>query len=123
MITTKLQVILLVSSFLFLFIVINLIRKESLELKYSLTWLISGFSFLVLPLFPNILIYVSSMFGIVNPVNTLFLIGNIFLISIVFSFTVALSRNSARVRNLTQEVAFLRLEMDDLIKNLGKKHD
>jgi HAMP domain-containing protein len=61
----------------------------------------------------------ASLLDIVVPVNLLFLVGNLFLIAIVFSLTVALSRNSRRIRNLTQELALLKNETEQLEKKLS----
>ncbi|PKM87475.1 MAG: DUF2304 domain-containing protein [Firmicutes bacterium HGW-Firmicutes-12] len=116
---TKIQIILAVGSLMFTITVINLIRKESLDLKYSLLWLFSGICLILLAINHQVLSYLSSILDIVVPVNLLFLVGNLFLIAIVFSLTVALSRNSRRIRNLTQEVALLKNETEQLEKKIS----
>jgi hypothetical protein len=116
---TKIQIILAIGSLLFTITVINLIRKESLDLKYSLLWLFSGICLILLAINHQVLSYLASLLDIVVPVNLLFLVGNLFLIAIVFSLTVALSRNSRRIRNLTQELALLKNETEQLEKKLS----
>lgn len=120
MIALKLQIVLIASSFVFLVIIINLIRKESLELKYSIIWLISALLFLLLPCFPFVLTFVTKVFGIASPMNALFLLGTVFLIAIVFSLTVALSRNADRLKRLTQELVLLKVQLEE-IKTLYKE--
>jgi len=110
----RIQIILAVSSLLFTFSVAQLIRKEALELKYSLLWLFSGLGLAFLAVNPQTLQALADLFGVVDRLNMLFLAGNIFLIAIVFSLTIALSRASRRIRSLTQETALLKIELERL---------
>lgn len=49
----KLQLLLLLGSVSTLVIIINMIRKERLELKYSLLWILMSLSITCLSLFPK----------------------------------------------------------------------
>jgi len=109
----KLQIILIISSLLSIFLLVDMIRKESLGLKYSLSWLTSAMMILILALFPDLIDYTSLLLGIVNPMNALFFIGNLFLLVIILTLTIAVSRSSVRVKELTQEVALLRYQYEN----------
>jgi hypothetical protein len=109
-----------VSSLFFTFSVVHLIKKELLELKYSLLWLFSGVCLVFLAVNPLVLSGLADLFGIADRLNMLFLAGNLFLIAIVFSLTVALSRSSRRIRNLTQETALLKIELERLAQGLSR---
>ena len=50
---------------------------------------------------------VSRLCGIQTPVNMLFFIGICFLLVIIFSLSTALSRNSEKLKRLTQEMGLL----------------
>ena len=56
-------------------IIINMIRKKSLELRYALAWLLVGVGIIVLDLFPGLLEKLSKIMGITNPINMLFFFG------------------------------------------------
>jgi len=112
MLTYKLQLFRLLGSVIFTCFVVILVRREHVELKYTLFWLFSGLMMILLTVFPRTLEIISNLLGVYEPVNTLFLIANFFLIMIIFSLTVALSRNANRLRQLTQEVAILRNEIE-----------
>jgi len=121
MIPFKLQVILLIVSFIVFVSLIQMIRKYKLELKYSLLWLLLSFSLVVLSLVPNISVLISQLIGIETPVNALFLIGIILAMSIVFSLTVALSRISNKMKDLAQDLGILKQEVSDL-RSLIQNH-
>lgn len=101
------QAILLISSLLFTFYVTKMIRKEKLQLNYSIIWLFLGISFILLSLFPQILYSISNLLNIKEPVNALFLIIVFFLILILFSFTVIISKMKKQILSLSQEVGML----------------
>jgi hypothetical protein len=116
MFSLKLQLLLLLVSLLILFIVINMIRRYSLELKYSLLWLGLSLLTLIMVIFPTVLVWISEQLGIKLPSNALFLFGIIAIFLIVFSLTVALSRSSNKVKDLIQEVGILKHKLEQLEK-------
>lgn len=111
---TRLQLIMIVASLLFTGFVTGMIRNRKIELKYTLAWLLAGVSFLVLSLFPGVLVFISKLLHIIEPVNTLFLSIIFFMLLIIFTLTVALSRNANRVKTLTQEIGIMKMELEKL---------
>jgi len=89
---------------LFVFI-ISMLRKKKLDLKYCLIWLFSLVGIAVFCIFPQIMYRLSDLLGIIEPVNTLFLVCIAFLACICISLTVVVSRLSDRLRKLTQNIA------------------
>jgi hypothetical protein len=94
-----------------------MIKNKKLELKYSLTWISSSLFLIIIALFPNIIIFLSKILHIKEPVNALFLIIIFFLIVIVFTLTIAVSKNSNRVKVLTQELGILKTKTENTEKN------
>lgn len=86
---------------------IFLLRKQRLELKYCLIWLVALLGIAVVCIFPTLLENLSHLFGIETPVNTLFLICIIFLACICISLTVVVSNISHKMRELTQNIAII----------------
>lgn len=95
-------------------LLINLIRKNRLELKYALLWFVLGIGILILCLFPSITEHVARFFGIGLPINLIFFAGFCFALIIIFSLSVAVSKMSVRVKRLTQELGLLRRELEEL---------
>ncbi len=113
---TRLQIIMISASLLFLIYIILMLRNKKIELKYTLAWLLAGLSLLIVAIFPSVLRTLSDLLNIVEPVNTLFLCIIFFMLLIIFTLTIALSRNASRVKTLTQEIGILKLELRKLNK-------
>jgi hypothetical protein len=120
MLALKLQAIMIGGSVFACIILLRLITKYKLEIKYSLLWFLLNILLIVLSIFPDILNFISDQMGFKDSVNALFSFGILILILIVFSFTVALSRMSTRIRNLTQEIGLLKREVHD--RNNSENH-
>ncbi len=109
----KIQIIVAVIVITALSIIINLIRKKGLELKFALSWLLVGAAILVLDCFPYLTTWMAEKFGIASPVNMLFFMGFCFSLMIIFALTVAVSRMSIRIKQLAQELALQEKENKD----------
>ena len=110
----KLQLFLVVTSMGFTGIIFAMLRKELLELKYTLLWIFAGISMVIISLFPEVFFVLTKLIGIIEPVNGLFFMGIFFSLLITFSLTIALSRQSERARKLAQEIALLEKKVREL---------
>ncbi len=109
---TRLQIIMIAASLLFLIYVIAMLRNKKIELKYTLIWLLTATFFLVMAVFPDLIKKISKLLNIVEPVNTLFLLIIFFMLLIIFTLTIAVSRYANRVKTLTQEIGIIKMELD-----------
>lgn len=119
----KLQIVAAVILLLAFIYIINMIRKRKLELKYALSWMIVIIVMLVVDIFPPILSFLSFLFGIATPVNTLFLLGFIFSLVLIFVLTVAVSRLADKVRRLSQAAAISEEKINQLYEQMNSKED
>lgn len=101
----RIQIIVAVIVLIALCVIVNMIRKKRLELRYALAWLIVGGGILVLDCFPKLITWLSRKLGIVSPINMLFFFGFCFSLVIIFVLTVSVSRMSIRIKQLAQELA------------------
>lgn len=116
--STKLQALIAVCVVVGIFYILQLIRRNKLEIKYALSWLVVGGFVLVLDLLPGFIEFLSDVIGIAEPVNMIFLFGFIFTLAIILSLTVALSITATSFKRLNQKVGML----DKKIRELeGKK--
>lgn len=95
-------------------VLLNMIRKKQLELRYTLSWLAVGTSVIILACFPGVLEWMAKFVGIASPVNMLFFFGFLFSLAIILVLTVSISRMSVRVKRLAQEIALLREEQENM---------
>lgn len=96
--------------FYFIFIV-HLIHKKTLNLKYALLWLLAGTLMFIVVLFPAIAGWVAKCLGIRTIVNAVFVIGGFFCLAIILSLTSIVSKQTERIRDLTQKLALLDKEL------------
>jgi len=89
---------------MFVFFILML-RKQKIELRYCLIWIIALVGIAIFCIFPHLLDELSILLGIDTPVNTLFLICIAFLAFICISLTAVVSKLSDRLRKLTQNIA------------------
>lgn len=111
----------------FLLYVVSKLRKEQIEFKYALVWLISGTIILILAVFPGILSWMASSLGIGLPLNLVFFLGIIINLIISFALTVTYSKLKNMIYKVTQMNAILdnelsktKREMEETGKGGGK---
>jgi hypothetical protein len=123
MMTLKLQIVIGLAILVVLAILVDMIRKRRLELKYALIWMLVLVALFIFDCWPKLLVVVSNFIGIYAPVNMIFFLGFCFSLLIIFSLTVALSRLSNSVRTLDQIVALNEKKLEELEKELKKENE
>ena len=114
MITQRLQWFAIIVGILFLVMMIDLIRKNRVALKYALLWLFSGLLMLLLAIFPHLLDSMARLIGIYSPVNALFAVLLCCGLVLMISFSVIMSGNKKAVVRLTQEISLLENRIREL---------
>ncbi len=110
----KQKVFAVIASAVLILLVVALIRRRRLKEEYAILWLITAIGILVLVVWYDLLEFISRMIGAIAPTTTLFLFAFLFLMLISIHFSVKFSRLSDQVKDLTQETAFLRKELEDI---------
>jgi hypothetical protein len=94
------------SSILFLFI-LELVRRRRLREEYSWLWLLTGAVMLLLVVWQQLLLVITRIIGAVSPITTLMLFSLLFLLSIAIHYSMIISRLTAQIKDLVQELALL----------------
>lgn len=115
--TIRLQIVIGIMLAIAIVSIINMIRKKRFDLRYGLSWLCMLVVALILDVFPGIVFGLAHLIGIDVPSNMVFFVGLIFSIILIFSTAVSTSRMSDRVKKLTQELALVQKELDELKNN------
>lgn len=110
------QVVSLVGSIVFLLMILWSVRQKKLKEAYAMLWVLIGVMMLGVSVYPVVLHWISRYIGIVYPPATLFLLLLCGVIMILFQYSLLLSRNQERISRLTQEVALLKNEIENLKK-------
>lgn len=111
------RVISLALSFSIFLFVVWLIRERRLREKYALLWLFTSLSIILLTISRRALEITALAIGINYPPALLFLVGVLFLIMVNIGHSVSLSRLSETNRNMAQEIALLKKEMEEVKKS------
>jgi len=100
-------------SILLLLVVLELVRRGYLKERYALLWLGTAGLSLVFGVFPSIITELAHLFNF-QYLTVLFAMYFAFTLALVLCFTIVISRLSDRNRELTQEVALLAHEVNQL---------
>ena len=108
---TNLQIEMAIASvFLFIVIIISL-RKNSMSIKNSLSWLLLPLVFLLIAVFPGPIEAISNALGFEVLSNFIFLIIIGLLVIICFFQTLTLSREQKQIIKLSQELAIIKKKL------------
>ena len=102
--SVELRVLLIISSIFLMTAVVLRIRKSKFQIHDGLFWFLLSLLFLVLSIFPQIAISVSSLLGIASPVNFVFLCVLALLLLKNFLLSVKVSLLEYNLMKLTQRV-------------------
>lgn len=108
------QIISIAASIALFAVVIDFIRRGLLKEKYSVLWLASAISIIILSFWKSLLDRVAVMIGVGYPPSLLFLVAFIFILLIILHFSVAISVLHERNKTLTQELTLLKAAFKDM---------
>lgn len=121
-IATHLRIIIGILCFTLVGIIIELIRQNRLKEHYAIIWLLTAASVFVFGIWPNSINIISRIVRL-HHLTTLFMVAFLFLLAIVLHFTLAISQLFDRNKRLTQEVAWLRFELEEFSKREKGKRE
>lgn len=104
----------LVFSGLVLVVIFLRLRNSGMKEKYATWWIIIAVVVLLASVFPSLLSWISDRLGVAVPLNLGFFFSGIVLLFITLQYSVDLSRADERTRRLTEEIALLRDDVDQL---------
>lgn len=119
--TLTLQHLLIIGSFVLFGMILWLIKKGKIEIKYSIIWLAFSVTMIAFALCRYLVLVLSDITGVVNPVNFIFLTQIIFILLILLSVTAVISGFSHKIKRLAQLNALLEKRVRELEKKLTEK--
>ena len=103
----------IIFSMVFLFIIIELVRKRKLQEKYSILWIFMSIILIVLSSTPKVINKLAKLLDIKNPPSFLFLFGLVYLIIYNLHITVVVSLQSEKITRLTQEIGLIKEKIEN----------
>jgi hypothetical protein len=89
----------------FMVLILELIRRDRLQERYSVVWFVAGIGMLAGAAFPGLLGTVADLMGVRNTNVALFSIILLLLLGLALNFSVIMSRQAAQITRLAQERA------------------
>lgn len=103
--TSQTRIIAAVLAVAFMVLILDLIRRDRLQERYSVVWFIAGLGMLVGAAFPGLLELVADAMGVRDTNVALFSIVLLLLLGLALNFSVIMSRQAAQITRLAQERA------------------
>jgi len=103
--TSQTRIIAAVIAIGFMVMILELIRRDKLQERYSVVWFIAGLGMLVGAAFPGLLQFVADAMGVRDTNVALFSIVLLLLLGLALNFSVIMSRQAAQITRLAQERA------------------
>lgn len=106
---------LIIGTGLFL-VILDLVRRRRLDERFSCLWLLTGLGILVLAVWYDLLLSISTLIGVTLPTSTVFFFGVVFLMAVSLQQATKISKLADQVKNLTQKIAIMDGYIEDLIQ-------
>ena len=97
----------IVLSIIFIMFILNLVRKNKLDEKYSILWLFFAVILLIVSIFPSIIQKVAEIFDVFYPPTLLLLFAIIILGAYIVHITLVITKQNKMIIKLSQEIAIL----------------
>jgi hypothetical protein len=111
----KIQLVCGIISVLLLCAVFESIRRGKLMEKYAILWIFSCLILLILSFFPLLVFFIARILG-THYLTVILSFSIFFIVSILLHVSTSLSRLSDETRTLSQELAILRLKLEQSTK-------
>jgi hypothetical protein len=106
--TSQTRIIAAALAILFMLLILDLIRRDRLQERYSVIWFVAGLAMLAGAAFPGLLKLVADAMGVRDTNVALFSIVLLLLLGLALNFSVIMSRQAAQITRLAQERAIER---------------
>jgi hypothetical protein len=103
--TAQTRILAAVIAIAFMALILELIRRNSLQERFSVVWFVAGLGMLAGAIFPGLLAAVADLMGVRDTNVALFSIVLLLLLGLTLNFSVIMSRQAAQITRLAQERA------------------
>ncbi|MEZ5111897.1 MAG: DUF2304 domain-containing protein [Microbacteriaceae bacterium] len=101
----------IVLAIVILVVVTWMLLARKLREKYAAMWLVIALAVLLLGVFPQLLLWLTSALGVQVPANLLFALAIVLLLGVALHHSWELSQAEDEIRRLAEESALLRAEL------------
>ena len=110
----KLRIFLAIGVIIYFVLLVYMLKRRRVILKYTLTWMLAGLVLVVLLIWPRLVFDASALIGISNPVNAVFLLFAACVLLLLLSLTSIVSQFNRTNRETIQALALLEKRVREL---------
>ncbi len=103
--TSQTRILAAIIALAFMLMILELIRRDRLQERFSVVWFVAGLGMLAGAAFPGLLSGVADLMGVRDTNVALFSIILLLLLGLALNFSVIMSRQAAQITRLAQERA------------------
>ncbi len=103
--TSQTRILAALIALAFMLMILELIRRDRLQERFSVVWFVAGLGMLAGAIFPGLLTGVADLMGVRDTNVALFSIILLLLLGLALNFSVIMSRQAAQITRLAQERA------------------
>lgn len=104
-------------------VVFGLLRTRRIREKYAGIWIVLALVNIVLVIFPGLTTWLADLVGVQTPVNLLFTAAFVVLLIVCIHLSTELSRSEEHVRTIAEDVALLRLDVEQSLRTVSDRLD
>lgn len=113
------RIALFVGAVLYLLIILYLLKKKQLTVRYAIIWLMSAGALLVFAVFPYTALVLRDLLKMEMPVNAVFTVVLAFMLLLLLSLSSIASSFAEKQRRMAQQQALLERRVRDLEAQLA----
>ncbi len=117
------RVLLLLGTICYLAMILFLLKKRRLTVKYAIIWLLSAVVLVIFALFPYVVLVLTDLLGMAVPSNTVFILAAAFMLLLLLSLSSAVSQFAQKITRLAQKNALLEERVRRLEQRLAAQTD
>jgi hypothetical protein len=103
--TSQTRILAAILAIAFMAMILELIRRDKLQERYSVVWFVAGLGMLAGAAFPGLLSFIADLMGVRDTNVALFSLVLLLLLGLALNFSVIMSRQAAQITRLAQERA------------------
>lgn len=107
----------IVFSIIFIIFILNLVRKNKLDEKYSILWLFFGTIILIVSIFPKIIESIAILFNVYYSPTLMLLFAILIIGAYIVHITMVITKQNKMIIKLTQELAIFKEKTENKDKN------
>lgn len=109
----------ILAALLTLGLVIEMMRRKRMRERHAIWWLLAGTLALIIGIFPEILNWAASLFGVGAPTNLVFFVSIAVLFLVCIQASSELTTLEDKTRSLAEHSVLLQLRVEELERRLG----